>query len=92
MGIPFYSISFLYLWQKFIMKTLKFLSALLVCCFALNTMQAQTVIKSNKNKKVVVKKNNSKKVVVKKNNNKKVIVKTNRHNSHGSHHVNTNRG
>ena len=58
------------------MKTLKFLSVVLLCCLVCNTMQAQTVIKSNKNKKVIVKKNN----------NKKVIVKTNKYNSHGSHH------
>ena len=64
------------------MKTLKFLSVVLLCCLVCNTMQAQTVIKSNKNKKVIVKKNN----------NKKVIVKTNKHNSHGSHNVNINRG
>jgi hypothetical protein len=65
--------------KKFIMKTLKFLSALFICCLVCNAIQAQAVIKSNKNKKVVVKKNN----------NKKVIVKSNRHNSHGSRNVNT---
>ena len=39
------------------MKTLKFLSALFICCLVCNTIQAQTVIKSNKNKKVIVKTN-----------------------------------
>ena len=72
-----------------LMKTLRFLSVLFICCLVCNTIQAQKVIKSNQNKKVIVKKNNSKKVIVKKNNSKKVILKSNRHNSHGSHNVNT---
>ena len=58
------------------MKTLKVLSTIFVCIIATTSLQAQTVVKSNKNKKVIVKKNN----------NKKVVVKGNKHNTHATHH------